>query len=1268
MTIPQRRWARRLALLAISLLLCTRLPAVLPIAAQDGPLQVSASVSPTTVQRGGRVTYTLTVNNRTVQSSQGATVTHTLPTGFRYVAGSTHISLDGVTLPSRNPTITGSTLTWNATPLPAARADGFYGMHTFVQDRCDRDYIRFQLDRTRELMGPNAFVKQLFYRIDVNTPGPQSCWIDFVNESYDRNLIPVVRLQGSYGGPNWIKPPADSPGNYATIAQAYARVVSGLPRRDGRLLYVEIWNEPNLDIEWDGAANPVEYAHFMVDVAAAIRALGDPRIKILNGALSPGGNIHPVPFIDGMATVPGVMQAFDIWASHPYPGNHPPEFNIQDGTAHIYRELTIDSYILELERLAIHGRANVPVMLTETGYALGHNNYTFQGYPPIDDHNRADYMVRAFRDYWSRWPEVIGVCPYQLVDPYGHWYVWDWLHTDGRRRPQFDAVRALDKTPSLTPGTLEIRFQVTADAAPGAYSSQAQVSAAEIGSVTRNGLAPVQVTAPPPTATPSAVPSPTPTFTPTPPLVCHSVVQNGCMEGEGGWVFPDTAYPAAISTANPRTGQRSIRLGIVSGDPVFSYSTARQAIDIPANGILRIGFWYYPQSADTDHGWQYALLLDEEFKYLETIMWISSDAHEWHFWEAIVPRYAGRRVWLNFGVYNDGAGGPSAMFIDDVDIDICGFGSAATPTPSPTSTPTATATFTPTASPTAAPSVTPTKTATAAPTHTPLPTATATVIPTPACHEVLVNGDLEDTGGWNIPTTARPARYVTEPVRSGQSAVALGILPGELDLHSYSSIEQTVYLPANHALTLTFWYYPISDDEHRQDFQYVLLLDEQGHYEALMWSVSDARQWTLASYDLSDRAGQRVTLRFGVFNNGQDGSTAMIIDDISLLACSSVAPAAGRQYLPLVLKEGGARHLVTLATRHTDISSEAGLLATPHATERGKRAVPLAGMIGSGDIRGLVVDSARRQVAVAADSELVIFDIFTERPLYRHALPAPIRALAVAPDTGIWHVAVGGGVNGEPSAIYAIGPTGVMRHTDWPGLGAVSDLAVGGAGADARLYVGDVEGQRLVMLDAHSYSIIGISALQAAPHPLRLDTDVGPNARLYVGEAGTGRLLALDADTLNPLGQAQLGGLGYIQDMVLADDRLFVAHALSPKYGGVSVIDAETMAVLHTRWGQREIPLWPADALALDAEKGLLFVRTAQGLILLDVRDLSWRGIVDIDAEERSYWPRTMVRDDVTRGLYMARRVGPKAGPGLHWYSDKMLGDLTMGIDINAIE
>ena len=106
-----------------------------------------------------------------------------------------------------------------------------------------------------------------------------------------------------------------------------------------------------------------KYASFLVDVAEAIRSLGDPRIIILNSALSPGGDYGYLAYIDAMATVPGAMDAFDVWASHPYPGNHPPEYNIHDGTA-TYRDATIDTYLLELERLTAHGRPGMQVLLT----------------------------------------------------------------------------------------------------------------------------------------------------------------------------------------------------------------------------------------------------------------------------------------------------------------------------------------------------------------------------------------------------------------------------------------------------------------------------------------------------------------------------------------------------------------------------------------------------------------------------------------------------------------------------------------------------------------------------------------------------------------------------------------------------------------------------------------------------------------------------------------------------------------------------------------
>lgn len=473
------------------------LAALAPEVTLDADAQLLAEV-------GEPVNYTIALTNSGYGEAANLVITHTLPVGFTYQLGSTEVKQSGELISSSDPLLDDEFLTWGPFTLPGAVVilDNPYGIHTFVQDLCDEDYyIDFQLDKALELVGVGGHVKQLLYPVTASTTGPASCWVHFVNGAYDRRLVPLVRIQGEWAGDRWLKPQADGPGDYTTIAQAYKRLVEGLPCRDGHKLYVEIWNEPNLDVEWSsqsgpwGPADPYEYAHFMVDVAAAIRDLGDPRILILNGGLAPGGNYNNLDFIAAMASVDGAMEAFDVWASHPYPTNHPPEYNIHDGTAQ-YRDLTIDSYLLELEALASYGgRTGVEVMLTETGYALFDNTYGFEGYSTINESNRANYVKRAFRDYWLSWPEVVGVTPFELVDPYSGTPYWDWLYpTTDIPHKQFEAVKALPKPEqTLKPTYLTISFQAWAADGPGTYYSNVSATAdnAEISPLT--GVAPVTV-------------------------------------------------------------------------------------------------------------------------------------------------------------------------------------------------------------------------------------------------------------------------------------------------------------------------------------------------------------------------------------------------------------------------------------------------------------------------------------------------------------------------------------------------------------------------------------------------------------------------------------------------------------------------------------------------------------------------------------------------------------------------------------------------------
>ena len=303
-----------------------------------------------------------------------------------------------------------------------------------------------------------------------------------------------------------------------------------LPRRAGRTLAIQLWNEPNLNLEWGGAASPTEYGQFLEQTAGAIRTAtgGDPRLVILNAPLAPGGDIAPATFIQQMfAGVPNSRWAFDVWAAHSYPGNYPPDLNIHRGQA-VRSDTTIDGYMPQMEILAANGRPNVAVFLSETGYLLGQQ--LDRRYPPVTEANRADYTRRAFEYYWRAWPELLGVAPYELSDPSGVWGGWNWVEADGSQHAQYGSVLALDKSYPYAASQLTMTFQARAVSTAGLYTSAVEISADNFGATLQTGVAPVVVSAPTATVTPTPTasatvtstatdtpaPPPTPTATPSP--------------------------------------------------------------------------------------------------------------------------------------------------------------------------------------------------------------------------------------------------------------------------------------------------------------------------------------------------------------------------------------------------------------------------------------------------------------------------------------------------------------------------------------------------------------------------------------------------------------------------------------------------------------------------------------------------------------------------------------------------------------------------------
>jgi hypothetical protein len=436
--------------------------------------------------------------------------------------------------------------------------------------------------------------------------------------------------------------------------------------------------------------------------------------------------------------------------------------------------------------------------------------------------------------------------------------------------------------------------------------------------------------------------TPLPTAT-LPPGGCSNLIGNPSFEYLGVWEIPITEYSANYSTTQAHTGSQSMRSGIVNPlDNRYSYSDFRQLVTVPT-GLTQVplNFWLYslsgevlagetaeravlPDSTPTERPFtetvlssdlQYVLILDRYQNWIDTLVWQRSDQGAWEDYTFDLVRYAGQTIYLQFGVYNDGWSGITAMYVDDVSLDNCLVTATPVFSPTITRTPTTTPTRTPTRTPTLTATSTPTRTPTPSPTTTPTRTTTftPTITLTPGpCTELLVNTNFESTSGWFIPLTEYSAAYSLAQYHSPWHSMRTGITDPLDNTYSYSDFSQLVSLPLNNdTYTLGMWLYPLSGEvlsgeslasgllpdstpsgrPFREtvlsnDVQYLLILDRYGYWiDTLIWTLSDTATWTYYQVNLDAYAGWTITLQFGTYNDGYDGISAMYVDDVTLQQC-----------------------------------------------------------------------------------------------------------------------------------------------------------------------------------------------------------------------------------------------------------------------------------------------------------------------------------------------------------------------------------------------
>lgn len=261
--------------------------------------------------------------------------------------------------------------------------------------------------------GGPAYTIGIDWTAEMNGPGFVFDWVRgdyevWMAYCFQRGLIPCMRLQNGNGGD---LPDAGYMGNVVSVLCNYKLTH---PQYADRLVYLQLWNEPgdNRDL-----VEPAVFSQFMIDawnnVQSAVNAAAqqNPAIAGTFKIMTPGQN-GPAWWEEAWAAHPQAKFCFDVWGTHPYPESDPPSFNHHDGVAYPSAVKTIDSYVLDLDKLAQnHGgysRRGVPVMITETCYGE-HLGISYEGYPKTTRDMAASYYQEAFTEEWYKWPEILAV-------------------------------------------------------------------------------------------------------------------------------------------------------------------------------------------------------------------------------------------------------------------------------------------------------------------------------------------------------------------------------------------------------------------------------------------------------------------------------------------------------------------------------------------------------------------------------------------------------------------------------------------------------------------------------------------------------------------------------------------------------------------------------------------------------------------------------------------------------------------------------------------
>ncbi|HEU4793206.1 MAG TPA: cellulase family glycosylhydrolase, partial [Nitrolancea sp.] len=306
------------------------------------------------------------------------------------------------------------------------------GVNTFLNEEADPAKVKRTLDMIAA--GGFTFVRQMFawYEIEPERDSYYdsrhniSAWEKYdriVDLATERDLELIVRLDKAplwarEGQPNLDRFLAGPPNDDADYAEFVAAVVN---RYRGRIHYIQIWNEPNLEGEWGGQAiDPARFTRLLKAAYTAAKQ-ADPNIVVLMPGLAPTDqtgptNLSDLLFLQGMYDA-GAKDYFDVASAMVYGYGYTPN----DRRVEFARN-NFSRVIQTRDIMVRNGDADKPVWASEYGWVTLPQDWTGDPSPwgkPVTPAQQADYLYQGYLRAQREWPwmGVMCVWNFQWIQP-----------------------------------------------------------------------------------------------------------------------------------------------------------------------------------------------------------------------------------------------------------------------------------------------------------------------------------------------------------------------------------------------------------------------------------------------------------------------------------------------------------------------------------------------------------------------------------------------------------------------------------------------------------------------------------------------------------------------------------------------------------------------------------------------------------------------------------------------------------------------------------